>query len=151
MPLLLLLAWPFAEIGVYIKIGAQIGAGNVILAILGTGFLGMVVLRYQGFKAFNSMRADLARGALPTDSLLDSVLLFGAGVLLILPGLITDALGLLLLLSPTRWFIRYFFKGRITGIFQTGQFSSFTFTTQGRGKSKSQVIDIEANPKNIEN
>lgn len=153
MPLLILLAWPFAEIWVYIKVGAQMGAGNVILAILGTGLLGILVLRYQGFKALNSMQADLAKGSLPTDALLDSVLLFGAGVLLILPGLITDALGFLLLLPPTRWLIRYFFKGKITGIFQAGQFSSFTFTqgSKGGSRSRSQVIDIEADPKNLEN
>ncbi len=155
MPILILLAWPFAEIWVYIKVGAQMGAGNVILAILGTGFLGMLVLRYQGFKALNSMQADLARGALPTDALLDSVLLFGAGVLLILPGLITDGLGLLLLLPPTRWLICYLFRGSLTGMFQSGRFSSFTFTThakgQARSKTQAEVIDIEANPKNLEN
>ncbi len=155
MPLLFLLAWPFAEIWVYIKVGAQMGAGNVILAILVTGLLGILVLRYQGFKALNSMQADLAKGALPTDALLDSVLLFGVGVLLILPGLITDALGLLLLLPPTRWLIRYLFRSKITGMFQSGQFSSFTFTTQtkgqGRSGARSKVIDVEANPKTIEN
>lgn len=93
---------PILELVVFIKVGAKIGALAVIGLIFLSSILGMMVLRVQGFITLASMRSRLQQGALPARELAQGVLLGVAGVLLIIPGFITSAFGLVMLLPWVR-------------------------------------------------
>lgn len=92
---------PLIELALLIKFGQWLGLWPVIGIFLSTGVLGVLVLRLTGVAVVKSMmRGGNGDRLLP--QMMDTTLLFGAGVLLIFPGLVGDTLGLLLLLPPVR-------------------------------------------------
>lgn len=95
------LAWPLIEIGLFVEIGGAIGLWPTLGWVLVSAALGIAVLRTQGREAAMQLRGGM-RGIDPLSPLAHGVLKGLAGVLLILPGFLTDALGLLLLLPPVR-------------------------------------------------
>lgn len=112
--ILALLALPFIEIAVFIKVGELIGVWpTVTLALLGSG-AGAIVVRAAGFAMLGRARAAAARNEPPVDELLDGLCILLAGILMIVPGFVTDALGLLLLVP---W-IRRHVRRRIWGMFE---------------------------------
>jgi UPF0716 protein FxsA len=80
---------PFVEIYLLIKIGAQVGAFNTILIVILTGLLGASLARLEGIKTMTKVRDSLNRGDLPAEEMLDAMLIFVAGVVLLTPGFIT--------------------------------------------------------------
>lgn len=96
---------PAAEIAVLIKVGGQIGVLPTICLILLTAILGVVMLRHQGLQTFMQAQDAMARNQLPVDSAIHGAFLMLAGLFLLTPGFITDALGFLLLIPPLRLFI----------------------------------------------
>ncbi|MEE9120320.1 MAG: FxsA family protein [Syntrophobacteria bacterium] len=102
---------PFIEIYLLIKIGAQVGAFNTILIVILTGLLGASLARLEGIKIMTKVRDSLNRGDLPAEEMLDAMLIFVAGVVLLTPGFITDLAGLTLLVPQARfWFKRWLRK-----------------------------------------
>ncbi len=104
MPLivLLLIALPLAEIAVLIQVGSQIGVARTILAILLTGLLGLLMMRHQGFRTLQEAQNAMRRNEPPVRALFDGFCIFIGGVCLLIPGFITDVVGILLLLPPLR-------------------------------------------------
>jgi UPF0716 protein FxsA len=106
MPILLLLAlvaFPLAEIAILIAVGRQIGVpatlAMLVLAVLG----GILLIRLRGVATLLKVRGALARGEPPADALFHAACFVAAGFLLIVPGFLTDAMALaLLLLLPLR-------------------------------------------------
>jgi len=93
---------PIVEIAVLIAIGQQIGPAPTILLMLATSFLGAWLLRREGLRAWRAFRADVANQVPPGISATDGVLvLIGSGFMLV-PGFVSDIIGLLLILPPTR-------------------------------------------------
>ena len=108
MPLLfliLLFLGVYAELTVIINVGEVIGAGGVLLAMIGTAVLGLWLVRLQGFDVYRKINKAAAEGKAPVAEMLHGFLLLFAGFLLILPGFITDTLGALLLIPPVRTLI----------------------------------------------
>ena len=102
---------PFIEIYLLIKIGAQVGALNTILIVILTGLLGASLARLEGIKIMTKVRDSLNRGDLPAEEMLDAMLIFVAGVVLLTPGFITDLAGITLLVPQARfWFKRWLRK-----------------------------------------
>ena len=104
---LIFVALPLIEIAVLIKVGEAIGFWPTMLWLVAAAVLGSIVIREQGLsvvgRAFDAMR----EGRIPLEPMLDSYVVIMAGLLLIVPGLISDAIGLLLLIPPLRrWLIR---------------------------------------------
>ena len=104
---LVFVAFPLIEIAVLIKGGQGIGFWPTMMLLVAAAFLGMIVIREQGVsmvgRAFDAMR----EGRVPLEPMLDSYVVIMAGLLLIIPGLVSDAIGLLLLVPPLRrWCIR---------------------------------------------
>ena len=98
---------PFCEIYLLIKIGNYLGAFNTILVVIITGFLGAYLARLQGIKTMMRVRESLNRGELPAEEMLDALLIFIAGIVLLTPGFITDIAGIGILIPNTRaWFKR---------------------------------------------
>ncbi len=100
--LLLLLCFPLLELYLLIKVGTLIGALPTVLLVVSTAALGLWLARHQGFQNYRQMQACLARGEIPAREMLEGIILFTGGVLLLLPGLISDFLGLLCLIPPIR-------------------------------------------------
>ena len=95
-----------AELVVYIVVARWIGLGWAILATLGTSMLGMSLMRYFGAKAIRAYQADQAAGRPPGDHIVDGSISFIGAVGLLLPGFISDVIGLLCVLPPTRALLR---------------------------------------------
>lgn len=107
MPFLLFVVLPLVELWLLIRIGAAIGATLTLGLVLATAALGVGVLNRQGFRTLARVRARLARGEAPAAEVLDGTLLGFAGLLLVVPGPLTDALGLLGLIPGLRgWLVR---------------------------------------------
>jgi UPF0716 protein FxsA len=103
---LLLLAWPIAEVFVAIKVAESIGVLET-LALLIVGWpLGTWAVRSQGRAVWRRLAAAVSEGRAPAREVLDGALVLIGGALLIVPGFITDALGIVFLLPPTRALMR---------------------------------------------
>lgn len=102
MPFLLFVLLPLAELWLLIRIGAAIGATLTLGLVLASAALGVAVINRQGFHTLARVRARLAQGEAPAAEILDGTLLALAGLLLVLPGPLTDALGLLGLIPAVR-------------------------------------------------
>ncbi len=110
-PALILLAFPLIELIGLIAAGRAFGAGPVLAWVLGTAVLGGVLLRAAGWATLKGMQESLRQGEAPIADMLSGAAMTFAAILLILPGLITDALGLLLLIAPLRRFAAAAFAG----------------------------------------
>jgi len=93
---------PFSELYLLIKIGYYLGAFNTILVVIVTGLLGAYLAKLQGIKTMMRVRESMNRGELPAEEMLDALLIFVAGIVLLTPGFITDLAGLTILIPNTR-------------------------------------------------
>jgi UPF0716 protein FxsA len=100
--LLLLILWPIAELFVAIKVAEAIGILLTVILLLAGWPLGMWLAKTQGRAAWRRLSAAAAAGRPPGREVIDGALVLAGGMLLIVPGFITDIFGLLLLLAPTR-------------------------------------------------
>lgn len=93
---------PVVELYLLIQIGSAIGGFNTILLVILTGFAGAWLARMEGMHTMMKLRMNLQQGMMPGEELIDAVIIFVAGVVLLTPGLITDVFGLALLWPVTR-------------------------------------------------
>ncbi|HSL82329.1 MAG TPA: FxsA family protein [Thermoanaerobaculia bacterium] len=100
--LLLFTLVPFAELVLLLWIGDKIGFLPTVALILATGVAGAALARHQGLATWRRFQAALAAGRLPGTELLEGLLILVAGALLLTPGVLTDAVGFLLLVPPAR-------------------------------------------------
>jgi UPF0716 protein FxsA len=106
MPLLILFAWPVAEIVAAIFVAKAVGVLLMILLLIVGWPLGIWALRSQGRAVWRRLGVAVAEGRPPAREVLDGALVLTGGMLMIIPGFITDVLGVLLLLPPTRFLVR---------------------------------------------
>ena len=99
---LLLLALPLAEIATFILVGGAIGVLPTIGLVLLAGFGGIALIRWQGLQTLGRLQASLDAGGDPTGPLAHGALLAIAGILLVIPGFLTDIAALLLLIPAVR-------------------------------------------------
>ena len=85
-----------------IEVGAAIGGVSTIFIIVFTGVFGVLLLRHQGMQNVSRMRKSMEKGEVPALAMFESVFIFAAAIMLLIPGFITDALGLLFLVTPVR-------------------------------------------------
>jgi UPF0716 protein FxsA len=97
---------PIAELYVIIKVGEAIGTVPTLVLLLADALLGSLLLRHQGRAAWIRFNRALAEGRLPHKEVFDGVLVIMGGALLLTPGFLTDILGLILLIPPTRALVR---------------------------------------------
>ena len=96
---------PLTELYVIIEVGDEIGAFATIWLVVLTAMLGGWLVRKQGMGILFRIRQQMERGEAPAIEMLEGALLAIMGILLLLPGFITDALGFLLLIPPLRKFL----------------------------------------------
>ena len=121
MPLLLLIfifiVVPIAELYVIWQVGEAIGVVPTLLILAADSVIGSLLLKSQGRAVWLRFSETMAAGRVPHREVLDGVLVIFGGAFLITPGFITDILGILLLLPPTRALMRGLvvraFRGRV--------------------------------------
>lgn len=103
LPLIgLLIAVPILELYVIVKVGGLIGIWPTLALLFGMSFLGVALLRHQGRGAWQRFNRAIAERRFPGREVADGLMITVGGVLLVIPGFITGAFGLLLLFPPTR-------------------------------------------------
>lgn len=94
--------FPLLELALLIAVGSHIGVLATLLLVIASALAGSLLLRSAGLVTALRAREQLAHGEMPEQAMLDGLMLALAGGLLLLPGLISDALALLCLLPVTR-------------------------------------------------
>lgn len=123
---------PLLELFILIQVGDEIGAVLTIGLVLGTAAIGLALLRQQGYSTLLRAREKAAQGQVPAEEMLGGVFVALGGLLLLLPGFITDVIGLCCLLPPLR---RLFLKGLLSRWLVVGGMSS--------GRDTGRVIEGE--------
>lgn len=117
----------------------EFGWAAMVLLVVLTGLVGMLLVRAEGRRTMRKIQRSLAKGTPPTNELLDGALLIAAGAFLLTPGLVTDLIGFLLVVPPTRIPIRAAIKRFVvvpyvdkkSDGFATGKVWTFGFPDQG--------------------
>ena len=102
--ILLILLLPIVEIYLFIKIGSQIGAFNTISLIFLTAIIGMYYAKYEGLNTLKSAIKQTVQNEIPIYEIVSGAALAFAAILMIIPGFLTDIVGLLIILPWTRKF-----------------------------------------------
>lgn len=150
---LLLTLMPIIELYLLTQFSLNFGLPTTILMILMTGFVGATLSKQQGTQALHEIRRQMSLGQMPTDALVDGCMIFVAGVLLVTPGVLTDLLGILMLIPVFRRVIRYWLVAELKKhtVIQVQQFgtsfhasmSSSSSSTSSHRHSADQPIDVE--------
>lgn len=117
---LLFLLLPAVELGLLIQVDQFIGFGPTVGLIVITGIAGSYLARREGVQTWRRLNARLSKGDLPGKELIDGVIILIAGALLVTPGVLTDGLGFLGLLPPTRAVIRRLLMRRFQSKMEEG-------------------------------
>ena len=155
MPILLIVLFivvPIAELYVIIQVGEAIGFWPTLALLLADALLGSFLLKHQGRGAWRRFNEALAQRRFPGKEVVDGLLIVVGGTLLLAPGFLTDIVGLILLIPPTRAIVRGLLRrftiGRfvMVGMPGGGQFGSGP-TPGDRGPSRD--YDFEATAEEV--
>ena len=116
MPLILFVLFllvPLVELTVIIQVGQAIGVPTTIVLLLAISVAGAILLRREGTRAWRRFRDALAEVRLPTNEVVDGALVVLGGALMLTPGFVTDAVGLVLVIPFTRPVIRRLVTSRV--------------------------------------
>jgi UPF0716 protein FxsA len=145
---ILFIVVPIAELYVIIQVGEAIGVWPTLLLLLLDALLGSLLLRHQGRGAWRRFNEALAQRRFPGKEVADGLLIVIGGTLLLAPGFITDIVGLLLLIPPTRAIARAILKrftiGRFTVIGMPGAGGPFGPGAPGMRPSQDYDFDVSA-------
>ena len=111
---------PLAELYILIKIGSYIGGFNTLLLVLMTTVLGALLARLQGLRTLRQIQLSLSQGQIPAEGLIDGVLILFGGILLVMPGVLTDLFALVLLLPFTRTYFKRWLRRRFDRMMASG-------------------------------
>lgn len=120
--ILLIVLIPLVELWVLIEIGKVIGSGATIIIVIATALLGALMVRSQGFHILADIREELEQGVIPGEKLFDGLCVLIGGLLLMVPGLITDLGGFLLLIPFTRQLFKDFLRRYLRRAVGSGTF-----------------------------
>jgi UPF0716 protein FxsA len=111
---------PLLELYILIKIGGYLGAFQTVALVVLTALLGVVLARFEGLKTLQQIRNSLAQGIVPAEEMVDAVLIFVGGILLIIPGVLTDLCALVLLIPYSRTIFKRWLRRRFDRMIATG-------------------------------
>jgi len=151
--------WPLAELFVIIKVSEAIGFLWMLLLLLISWPVGSRVLRAQGRAAWRQFAEAVQAGRPPGKEVLNGALVLAGGLLLMVPGFITDVIGLLLLLPPTRSLARRAVSrhhgsawvGRAANLGSASGFRGNRRNSGGGGAGGGQHYDADATAVDIDN
>jgi UPF0716 protein FxsA len=108
--LLALLLLPFVDAVVLVVVATEIGWVLSVAIVVLTALVGMMLVRAEGRHTLRKIQRTLMEGQVPTNEIIDGGLLLIAGAFLLTPGLVTDTIGFLLVIPPSRYFVRMALK-----------------------------------------
>ncbi|MFJ5716733.1 FxsA family protein [Neobacillus sp. NPDC093127] len=117
---ILIIAIPAAEIGLLLFSGKTIGVWPTLLLIILTGVIGAYLAKREGLQTIRKAQAQLQNGQIPGEAVLDGICILAGGILLLLPGFITDISGFLMLFPPTRRVFKFFMINSLRKRIQRG-------------------------------
>lgn len=126
---------PVIEISLFISVGDYLGLWPTIAMVFLTAFLGASLVRSQGLQTLLSVQSRLKQGELPAQQILEGVLLAVAGVLLFIPGFLTDTLGMIVLLPVPRCALAKYLMTKMVVKASAG-FGSHQFRQDGFGHNQ---------------
>jgi UPF0716 protein FxsA len=138
---LVLIAVPAVEVFVFIVVGQAIGWLAAVVLLFGTSVLGTRLVRIQGRSAIERVSLAVSEHRAPARAAIDGALGFLGGVLLAIPGFVTDVLGALLVFPPTRaltrrWISRHYAGRTVSFITAAGRVAS--------GRRGARPADVES-------
>ncbi len=120
--LLLFTLGPLLEIYVLIEIGKRIGTLETILLVVVTGIVGAALAKTQGFLILHRIQRELSQGGLPGNELLNGLCVLVGGVFFITPGILSDIVGIVLLVPATRVFVKRYLRYKMERMSAEGTF-----------------------------
>jgi len=130
------LVMPVLELWLLIEIGSQIGALYTIGLLFLSAIIGIKLLQQQGFSTLIKMNQKMAAGENPAREALEGILLAAGGLMFLLPGFISDAIGLICLFPPTRHLLVHFWLKR-------AGMSAFVHVPVNRSAASEDIIEGE--------
>ena len=132
-----------AEIYVLVSVGQAIGGLSTVLLVVITAFIGSSLLRQQGWSTMAKAQQSMSEGRTPAMEMMEGVVILVSGILLLTPGFLTDALGLLGLMPWTRsYFINHFLEKNAERVFKQRN-SVFINRTNSSEKKSNKDDTIE--------
>ena len=141
---LLFIVMPFVEIALLIKLGDLLGFWRTIGIVVVTAIVGAYVLQAQGAATLRRVSQSMTSGEPPIKPVVDGFFLAISGAFLLTPGVVTDALGLLLLVPPVRHAIARWGFGRMV---KSGNFTVHTFETGAGAESATPNAGPRSGPR----
>jgi UPF0716 protein FxsA len=149
----LLLLIPLVDIVILVGIATWIGGPATIAIVVLTALIGMLLVRAEGRHTIRRIQHKLGHGEIPENELINGAFVIGAGAFFLTPGVVTDFVGLLLVLQPTRYPIRLLAKRFVitpyldkkTDGFATGSIYTSGFPNQERSDTTYNLGDDEYN------
>lgn len=117
----LIIFLPIIELYGLVTVGSWIGPLPTILIVIATGVIGSYLAKREGLQTYRLLMLRLQNGEMPTDTLLDGVLILVGGIFLILPGFLTDIAGFLLIFPYTRGIVKLLAKRWLDKKIRTGE------------------------------
>lgn len=98
------------EIAVFLWIGHNIGVGWTFILIIATGALGVFLAKREGAQAIRLAQVQIQNRDMPSEAILDGICVLAGGILLVIPGFVTDIVGLLFIIPYTRGMFKAWLK-----------------------------------------
>jgi UPF0716 protein FxsA len=118
--LFLFILIPLLELYILFKISGYLGAFQTVALVVFTALLGLVLARFEGLKTLQQISQSLSQGIVPAEEMVDGVLIFVGGILLITPGVVTDLFALVLLIPYTRTIFKRWLRRRFDRMVAAG-------------------------------
>ena len=143
--LLVFVIIPIVELYVIVQVASAIGVIPALALLLLFSVLGAWLVKMAGIGVLARMQRTVRAGRVPAAEMVDGAFILGAGVLLVVPGFVTDAVGLVLLLPPVRALARRILLRRYEGIIDAGG----TVHDVRRGRRRVRVVDVDVADPNV--
>jgi UPF0716 protein FxsA len=135
---------PLLELYLLLAIAVRTSPQFTFALVIATGVLGAVLARRQGFRWRQKMATQLQQGEVPTDGLLDGLMIFIAGALLLTPGVLTDLLGFALLITPLRSLVKARIRRKIAQSFGVSAEKQYQWPTGQNAHNTNRDMVIES-------
>jgi UPF0716 protein FxsA len=143
---------PLVELYLLSRLGSKVGFLATLILVFATGVLGATLAKKQGLGVMRRVQNDLAAGRIPGEAMLDGIIILIAGVVLITPGILTDAFGFLCLVPKFRITVRKVIGSYLQQGIQKGSIQSFGHQASPwpdsyvRNDEEGPIIDVEVKP-----
>jgi UPF0716 protein FxsA len=111
---------PLLDLAILVRLGGLLGFWPTIALVVVTGTVGAILARSQGLRVLTGIRTEMSVGQVPSSRLFDGLLVLIGGTLLLTPGLLTDLVGFLLLLPPSRAWVKGILRRRVERMVLSG-------------------------------